>query len=72
MVDTDEAIQIAMRFLARRLAERQDLREPPRVQGVSVEQVMTVTGARPCHIVNFGWPLRVAVDQETGDADMLR
>ncbi|WP_444949661.1 hypothetical protein [Micromonospora ureilytica] len=72
MVDTDEAIQIAMRFLAGRLAERQDLRDPPGVQGVTVEQVVTATGARPCHIVSFGWPLRVAVDQQTGDADMLR
>ncbi len=37
-----------------------------------VEQVATVTGVRRCHVVSFGWPLRVAVDQETGDADMLR
>ncbi|WP_433315275.1 hypothetical protein ACQP0U_02145 [Micromonospora sp. CA-269861] len=72
MVDSDEAVQIAMRFLARRLDERQGLRELPDVQGVTVEQVATVTGARRCHVVSFGWPLRVAVDQETGDADMLR
>ncbi|WP_430499642.1 hypothetical protein ACQRWP_30305 [Micromonospora trifolii] len=72
MVDTDEAVQIAMRFLARRLGERQDLRELPSVQGVTVEQVVTVTGTRRCHIVSFAWPLRVAVDHETGDADMLR
>ncbi|MEW1585988.1 hypothetical protein AB0283_11125 [Micromonospora vinacea] len=72
MVDTDEAIQIAIRFLAGRLTERQDLREPPSVQEVTIEQVATVTGVRRCHVVSFGWPVRVAVDQETGDADMLR
>ena len=72
MVDTDEAVQIAMRFLAGRLTERQDPREPPSVQGVTIEQVATVTGVRRCHVVSFGWPLRVAVDQETGDVDMLR
>ncbi len=61
-----------MRFLADRLGERQDLRELPSVQGVTAEEVVTVTGERRCHVVSFGWPLRVAVDQETGDADMLR
>ncbi|MCX5119187.1 hypothetical protein OG992_18540 [Micromonospora sp. NBC_00362] len=61
-----------MRFLAGRLAERQDLREPPSVQDATIEQVTTATGVRLCHVVSFGWPLRVAVDQETGDADMLR
>ncbi|MEU8409354.1 hypothetical protein AB0C19_24425 [Micromonospora sp. NPDC048842] len=44
MVDTDEAVQIAMRFLAGRLAERQDLREPPSVQDATIEQVTTATG----------------------------
>jgi hypothetical protein len=68
VVDTDEAIRIATRFLADRLAER----EVPTVQEVTVGQVATETGQRRCLIVSFGWPLRVAVDQETGDADMLR
>ncbi|MFG1867821.1 hypothetical protein [Micromonospora arborensis] len=72
MIDTDEAVQIATRFLANRHTEVQDQREPPSVQEVTVEQVATPTGERRCHIVSFGWPVRVAVDEETGDADMLR
>jgi hypothetical protein len=72
MVDIDEAVQTATLFLARRLTELSDQRELPSVQDVTTGQVATPAGESPCHMVSFGWPLRVAVDQETGNADMQR
>ncbi len=72
MLDAAEAVQIATQFLARRLAELNDQRELPGVHDVTVRQVATPEGEKPYHIVSFGWPLRVAVDQETGHPDMLR
>ncbi|MCM0676169.1 hypothetical protein M2302_006009 [Micromonospora sp. A200] len=72
MIDVDEAIQIATDFLARRRSELGDQRELPRVQEVTTGRVQTADGGRLCHIVSFGWPIRIGVDQETGSADMLR
>jgi hypothetical protein len=72
VIDADEAVHIATRFLARRYEEQQVPGELPSVQEVTVEQVVTPIGERRCHVVSFGWPVRVAVDEETGDSDLLR